>query len=119
MKPSQDTGSQAWDEEEFRLAAESLPKPVWTHNAAGRIDFVNHRFKDYFDFGLSGVTDMVNWSSVIHPVDFDRALPVISRSLACGVPYEAQLRLKPFSAGVNAYRFHCMKIVPTETRSTS
>lgn len=116
MKP-RDSSAETWDEQAFRLAAESLPKPVWTHNAAGRIDFVNRRFRDYFEFGLGGVTDMVNWSSVVHPVDFDRALPAISRSLACGVPYEAELRLKPSSAPETAYRLHCMKIVPVAAES--
>ena len=52
--------AQGWDEDAFRLAAESLPKAVWTHDASGRIDFVNRRFKDYFEFGLPGVTDMMN-----------------------------------------------------------
>lgn len=103
---------ETWDEQAFRLAAESIPKAVWTHNGAGRIDFVNQRFRDFFEFDLSGVVDIVNWSSVIHPIDFNRVLPVISRSLACGVAYESEVRLKPFSAPGSAYRLHRMKIVP-------
>jgi anti-sigma regulatory factor (Ser/Thr protein kinase) len=116
MKPCR-TGSQGWEEETFRYTAERLAIPTWTHDAAGQIDFVNRRFKEYFGFGLDGATDMVNWSSVMHPIDFNRALPLISHSLACGVPYEGQLRLKPFSASVSAYRFHCMKIVPVDTNA--
>src|SRR5215469_11884940 len=110
-------GNPVWDEQAFRTASESLPKPVWTHNAVGRIDFVNRRFRDYFEFGLGGVTDMVNWSSVVHPVDFDRVVPVISRSLACGVPYDAEMRLKPASASEAAYRLHRMTIVPVVKES--
>lgn len=101
-----------WDEEAFRLEAESIPQVVWTHDSSGRIDYVNRRFRDYFEFGLGGVTDMLNWSSVIHPVDFDRAMPIISRSLACGITYEEELRLKPFSAGTASFRRHLMRIVP-------
>jgi anti-sigma regulatory factor (Ser/Thr protein kinase) len=94
------------------MEAESIPQAVWTHDSNGRIDYVNRRFRDYFEFGLGGVTDMLNWSSVIHPVDFDRAMPVISRSLACGIAYEAELRLKPLSAGMSSFRLHLMRIVP-------
>lgn len=108
---------ETWDERAFRLAAERLPKAVWTHDGAGRIDFVNRSFRDYFEFDLSGAADVVNWSSVIHPIDFNRVLPVIARSLACGVSYESEVRLKPFSAPQSAYRLHCMKIVPAEVEA--
>lgn len=112
IKPRLSSAPQDWDEPGFRSSVEAIPQAVWTHDAVGRIDYVNRRFKDYFEFGLDGVSDMVKWSSVIHPVDFGRAMPTISRSLACGIEYEAELRLKPFSAPVSSFRRHVMRIVP-------
>jgi PAS domain S-box-containing protein len=104
--------AQGWDEDAFRLAAESLPKAVWTHDASGRIDFVNRRFKDYFEFGLPGVTDMMNWSSVVHPQDFDRLMRAISTCIQSGVALDEEIRCKPLSAGEKTYRRHHLRIVP-------
>jgi anti-sigma regulatory factor (Ser/Thr protein kinase) len=104
--------AQGWDEDAFRLAAESLPKAVWTHDASGGIDFVNRRFKDYFEFGLPGVTDMMNWSSVVHPRDFDRMMRTLSVCISNGVPLDEEIRFKPLSAGETAYRNHHLRIMP-------
>ena len=101
-----------WDDEFFRREVQELPQAAWTHDASGRIDYVNASFEVCFGFGLSGVTDMSNWSQVMSPADFGRVLPEISQTFCEGSIFSREVRIKSLGAAENAYRRHELRIVP-------
>jgi PAS domain S-box-containing protein len=57
------------DEERFRHLAAVVPQAVWVIDAAGRIEYVNDRWREYF--GPAAVTTCAagDWSSVLPPED--------------------------------------------------
>jgi PAS domain S-box-containing protein len=57
-------------EERFRAMADGLPLIVWVHDAAGRQEFVNATFCDYFGVTREEMRDG-RWQVLLHPEDGD------------------------------------------------
>ncbi len=101
-----------WDDEAFRQEAEALPQSAWTHDASGRIDYVNRQFETCFGFGLSCVMNMLNWAQVMSPADFSGVLPEFSLAFREGHMFSREVRIKPLSTDDGVYRPYLLRIVP-------
>jgi diguanylate cyclase (GGDEF)-like protein/PAS domain S-box-containing protein len=93
----------------FRQLADSMPQIVYTARADGWLDYCNQRWIDYT--GLT-VAQSQGWGSLvaIHPDDVPSVVEVWNRTVATGVTYGIEFRLKQASDG--AYRWHLGRGVP-------
>lgn len=88
---AKETLAQALKELEF--LANSVPTVVWTATADGMIDFVNER---WYERSAVKITDALGtgWTATVHPDDLEKTLATWNHSLATGMPYQAEFRLK-------------------------
>lgn len=80
-------------EERFRAVADTVPDIIYTADAEGRYDFLNHRF-----YEVSGVPPHsafgFGWLQVVHPDDLERVKTIWQRSVETGEPYQAEFRIR-------------------------
>ncbi|MDQ2907775.1 MAG: SpoIIE family protein phosphatase [Candidatus Eremiobacteraeota bacterium] len=80
-------------ERRFRVLAEAVPVIVWTADAAGWIDWYNHRWYEY-----TGQTPQEaagwGWQAAHHPDDFPSVMEAWPHSIATGEPFEMEFRLR-------------------------
>ncbi len=88
--------------EEHRVLVEMLPQQVWTANIEGLLTSINAQGTRYFGAPREAIIG-AGWKDVVHPDDLPVALEAWARSLATGVPYEMEFRLR---AGDGSYRWH-------------
>jgi diguanylate cyclase (GGDEF)-like protein/PAS domain S-box-containing protein len=96
-------------EANFRQLADSMPQIVYTARADGWLDYCNQRWIDYTGLTL---TQSQGWGSLaaIHPDDVQNVVDVWDRTVAMGISYDLQFRLKRVSDGT--YRWHLGRGVP-------
>jgi PAS domain S-box-containing protein len=101
---------QALDEREnrFRVLADTLPQMVWSARPDGYCDYFNARWYDFTGVA-PGSSDGGAWNKLLHPEDAARALACWESSLADGVPYEIEYRLR---TAEGAYRWTLGRAVP-------
>jgi diguanylate cyclase (GGDEF)-like protein/PAS domain S-box-containing protein len=94
---------------EFQQLADSMPQIVYTARADGWLDYCNQRWLDYTGLTLE---QSQAWGSVvaIHPDDVPNVMDVWRRTVATGVTYGIEFRLRRASDG--AYRWHLGRGVP-------
>ncbi len=97
------------NEAKFQQLANSVPEIVYTARPDGGLDYCNQRWIDYTGLTL---TQSEGWGSlaVIHPDDAQSVVEVWRRTVATGICYEIEFRLKRASDG--AYRWHLGRGVP-------
>ncbi len=88
-------------EAQFRLFAQAMPNHVWTAPADGVIDWFNKRVAEYT--GMADDLLLAGWTEVVHPDDRDAAVVRWQRSLAEGIPYETEFRIRDAAGG---FRWH-------------
>ncbi len=95
-------------EEKFRTFAQAMPNHVWTAPANGLLDWFNERTLVY-----SGLRhdDLVGtgWARIVHPDDIERAGAAWAASLAGGVDYEIEFRIRRADG---AWRWHLVRALP-------
>jgi len=101
-------------EAEFRQLADSMPQIVYSARADGWLDYCNQRWLDYTGLTL---TQSQGWGSLaaIHPEDVPGVVDVWERTVATGVTYGIEFRLRRASDGV--YRWHLGRGVPMRDSS--
>ncbi len=89
-------------EQRYRQLGEGIFHQVWTAEPDGRVDYINGRMLEYFNFSK---TDLLNteWQNVIHPDDLEECIRRWSRCKKSGEFYEMELRLKRHDG---EYRWH-------------
>ncbi|MFO7604789.1 MAG: ATP-binding protein [Desulfurivibrionaceae bacterium] len=80
-------------EERFRLLAEGIPQIVWTASPDGTLDYYNKRGVKFSGIHLEEGPDWM-WSGIVHPDDWEKAKAAWQRSVAEGLPYEVEHRLR-------------------------
>ena len=90
-------------EKRFRTLADFIPQIVWTANAEGRIDYCNRNGLEYIGLTMEQV-QTGDFLSAINPEDMIAALPVWSRSMTYGQPFEIELRLR--KAADTSFHWH-------------
>jgi len=78
---------------QFRAIAEAIPQMVWSALPDGRHDYFSRRWYEFTGV-TPGETDGERWSEIVHPDDQARSWEVWRHSLATGVPYEIEYRLR-------------------------
>lgn len=95
-------------EERFRIMADTVPDIIFTTDAEGRFEFINHRL--YEITGLppgSGVGS--TWLNVSHPDDADRVKAAREDSIKTGTPFTGEVRVRDRH---NNYRWFISRIWP-------
>ncbi|MBC7531390.1 MAG: PAS domain-containing protein [Oligoflexus sp.] len=90
-------------EKRFRTLADFIPQIVWTANAEGRIDYCNKNGLEYVGLTMEQA-QTGDFLFAIHPEDRIAALPIWSRSVIHGQPFEIELRL--LKAADTSFRWH-------------
>ena len=99
----------AASERHFRAIAESLPQLVWSADPAGRVDYFNGRWYEFTGMSRDG-DDGWQWMNQLHRDDLERVVPIWTRCLATGEPYEVELRL--CCAADGSYRWFMARALP-------
>jgi len=98
----------AASEAKFRTIANAMPQMVWATLPDGYHDYYNDQWYE-FTGAAPGATDGVNWETMFHPDDRQRAWTLWRDSLASGATYEVQYRLRHRSG---AYRWVLGRALP-------
>jgi PAS domain S-box-containing protein len=95
-------------EERFRHLADSMPQLVWTARPDGKVDYYNHRYREYggIEPGPDGAWA---WGPVLHPDDLQATLDAWQHSLASGSMYEVEHRVRLANG---EFRWHLSRGVP-------
>ena len=85
--------------------AEAIPQLVWTAKPDGGVDYLNQRWVEF-----TGTQDLGRgWEAAIHPDDAARVRHIWASSLADGVAYETEYRLRGKDG---AYRWFLARGLP-------
>ncbi|MBT1699982.1 response regulator [Fulvivirgaceae bacterium PWU4] len=93
---------------QFRTLAESLPAFVWMTDAAGSIEYISRRWKEYSGFDTVN-TDI--WHQLVHPDDMDAIMSAWTRSLQNANTYRGEIRIRNTKG---EYRWHFAHGVPVK-----
>jgi len=96
----------------YRTLAESIPQQVWTATPEGALDYVNAVVLDYFAQPSETIVG-AGWLAVLHPDDASAAVVRWTLSVADGVPYEVEFRLRRHDG---QYRWHLGRATPERDR---
>ncbi|MEO8554643.1 MAG: hybrid sensor histidine kinase/response regulator, partial [Kofleriaceae bacterium] len=96
----------------YRTLAESIPQQVWTATSDGALDYVNPVVLAYFAQPAEAVLG-TGWLAMVHLDDAAAAVARWARSLADGVPYEVEFRLRRHDGH---YRWHLGRAMPERDR---
>lgn len=80
-------------EERFRLLADGTPILVWTTDAAGRVEFANQAYTDFFGVTI-GAIQSGGWQPLVHPDDITGYANIFMDSLREQQPFRAQARVR-------------------------
>jgi PAS domain S-box-containing protein len=89
-------------ERELQLTIDSIPTLVGTYRPDGSRIFVNQTWRDYSGLSLETASE-AEGIGFIHPDDAARVNPEWQKSLATGVPFQAEIRLRRVDG---EYRWH-------------
>jgi PAS domain S-box-containing protein len=86
----------------FRLMVHCIPGFLVTSTAAGEVEVVNQTLLNYTG---KPIEELKNWAVVVYPGDLPAVQSLWSRSVATGVPFEADVRVRR-ADGIYRW-FHC------------
>jgi PAS domain S-box-containing protein len=92
----------AFDDQLYRLIAETIPHMVWTADAQGASDYFNRRTYEYTGLGAKALLGS-GWKQVVHPDDIERCIAAWSHAQAHAERFEFEYRLRRADG---AYRWH-------------
>ncbi|MEJ8849144.1 PAS domain S-box protein [Variovorax rhizosphaerae] len=97
-------------EARFRALARQMPNQVWTAAADGRLDWVSESMWAYA--GRSHAQLLGDgWTDIVHPDDLARAERLWAQSVATGIPYINEGRLRRHDG---EWRWHLVRAHPLE-----
>ena len=78
---------------------ESMPARTWSASQDGRITYVSDSMLSYLgregrQTGLFHILDNAGWRSAIHPDDYQRVMATRRHSLATGIPFDEEYRIR-------------------------
>ena len=89
-------------EARFNRLISSIPQQVWTALPDGSLDYVNQQAVDYFGKSFDDMIGL-GWVDIVHPDDLHETLLRWTKSLATGIDYDMDFRLRRFDG---VYRWH-------------
>lgn len=100
--PHQPAATMLHSEERFNRLISSIPQQVWTALPDGSLDYVNQQAVDYFGKSFDDMIGL-GWVDIVHPDDVHETLLRWTKSLATGIDYDMDFRLRRFDG---VYRWH-------------
>jgi PAS domain S-box-containing protein len=96
-------------ERSLRSAIDGIPGFVVVLDPNGAVESVNRPILEYFGRPLEEVR---NWATngMVHPDDRARDIEAFARSIAAGVPYEIETRLRRFDGEYRSFEFRVIPI---------
>jgi PAS domain S-box-containing protein len=94
-------------EERFRQLADAMPQIVWSARPDGNIDYLNRRWTEFTGSPQTAGNDA--WGQLLHPDDAGPANERWLASLACGAPFDMEIRL--LDRRSQSYRWHLVRTV--------
>lgn len=98
----------AFDDQVYRLIAETIPHLVWTAGPDGIADYHSRRVSEYTGLDSAQLNGW-GWKAMVHPEDWERCLAAWTGAVQEGKRYEVEYRLRR-ADGV--YRWHHAAAVP-------
>jgi len=80
-------------EARFRSMTDGLPLIVWVHDAQGRQQWVNRRFREFFGVSSSEWADDA-WRKLVHPEDADAYIAAFEACVRDKRPFNQQARVR-------------------------
>jgi PAS domain S-box-containing protein len=80
-------------EKELQLTIDTIPAFVFSNLTDGWTDFLNKRWLDYTGLSLDDAKGF-GWQAAYHPDDLSRIMKVRMESIAAGIPYEHEARIR-------------------------
>lgn len=96
-------------EDRFRTLAEAMPHLVWQTDAAGRVEYVNRRWRALTGLGLAALAE-TGWLAALHPEDAARLAPGWAAALAEGGTYDADARIRTAEGGAPWHRVRAASV---------
>jgi PAS domain S-box-containing protein len=93
---------------ELARVVDMLPGLVWSALPAGRVEFLNRRWREYTGLDLGQPSD-AEWQAAIHPADLPRWLERWRSTPKSDQAWELELRLRRFDG---AYRWFLCRACP-------
>jgi len=100
-------------ERESRLILETIPGLVATLNPSGEVDAINHELVAFCGQPLEA---MKEWGTngTVHPEDLSHIVPLFTRAIASGEPYDFEARVRRFDG---VYRWLQVRGLPLRDTS--
>jgi PAS domain S-box-containing protein len=95
-------------EARFRTFAQAMPAQVWAADAGGKLDWFNEKIFDYSGYRYEDLL-ADGWGRMIHPGDLHALRTRWTESVATGVLFEAEARLRRADG---SYRWHLNRALP-------
>lgn len=95
-------------EERYRTLVNALPQKVWTAGADGSLGFYNERYLEYLGAEPGPAETWIHGAG-IHPDDQEQVSRRWLESIATGVSYEAEYRLRRYDG---QYHWHIARALP-------
>lgn len=80
-------------EQRFREMADSLPLMVWSHDADGRLEFINRTYSEFFGVEPAQVLGQ-GWQALTHPDDGPAYIAAFQDSVQAHRPFHAEVRVR-------------------------
>lgn len=94
-------------EDRFRTLANITPAILWTAAPDGIVTWASDRWFDYT--GIARADNPRNWSTALHPEDWERCLSAWNKAVQEGTPYEVEIR---FRSRTGEYRWFLTRATP-------
>ncbi|MFM8322923.1 MAG: ATP-binding protein [Chloroflexota bacterium] len=78
--------------ERFRIMADGTPLMIWVTDAAGRMEFVNRAYCEFFEVTLEQVQQR-GWAPLVHPDDHAGYVDLYGLCLQQHTPFQAEARV--------------------------
>ncbi|MEO7313207.1 MAG: ATP-binding protein [Chitinophagaceae bacterium] len=100
--------------EHFRFLADNIPVIAWTATPNGMINYCNKRWYDLTQM-QEGIDFFDQWAEMIHPDERTLAIKTWEKSIATGLPYRMEYKIKNGNDG--SYLWHFGHALPYKNES--